>query len=344
MKYFTRLMVGLFLFLSGECIASSSDSTIHFHLPDSVKAVQFLAELNVDQTPGKEAAVGIKTGLVELVLESDKKEKAVIFGFPGSAKIVATGLNTETEKGEIEWKHDWSRQQNYKLLLSSAADSAGNFVLYSGYIWLPVENKWKLIGTCRIEGERGTITEPAIFFSAKNKKDLGQVRVKYSSVWVQRNNGTWKAVESVAPSPVINLYPHIDSLAQANIEKTIIEKAIVADNTPLKNTTDGIYYAILKEGTGPQVNLTDTVTVKYRLHMLNDTATIDEAKDEPATFPLKRLIKGWQLGVPLVKVGGKIRLVIPSGLAYSIRTRAPKIPPNSILVFDIEVLDAKAGQ
>jgi FKBP-type peptidyl-prolyl cis-trans isomerase len=56
------------------------------------------------------------------------------------------------------------------------------------------------------------------------------------------------------------------------------------------------------------------------------------------------LIRGWQIGVPLCKVGGKIRLVIPSNLAYSIRTRAAKIPPNSILVFEIEVVDAKSPQ
>jgi FKBP-type peptidyl-prolyl cis-trans isomerase len=45
----------------------------------------------------------------------------------------------------------------------------------------------------------------------------------------------------------------------------------------------------------------------------------------------------------LVRTGGKLKLVIPSGLAYSIRTRAPKIPPNSILEFEIEVVDAKAA-
>jgi FKBP-type peptidyl-prolyl cis-trans isomerase FklB len=61
----------------------------------------------------------------------------------------------------------------------------------------------------------------------------------------------------------------------------------------------------------------------------------------PATFPLNNLIKGWQIGLSLCKVGGKIRLIIPSGLAYSIRNRATEIPPNSILVFDITVLDVK---
>ncbi|MBA4197680.1 MAG: hypothetical protein C0459_09020 [Chitinophaga sp.] len=52
-------------------------------------------------------------------------------------------------------------------------------------------------------------------------------------------------------------------------------------------------------------------------------------------------MKGWQIGLPLCKVGGTIRLIIPSALAYSIRSRSKAIPPNSILVFDIEVLGVK---
>jgi FKBP-type peptidyl-prolyl cis-trans isomerase len=56
---------------------------------------------------------------------------------------------------------------------------------------------------------------------------------------------------------------------------------------------------------------------------------------------LKRLIKGWQIGLPLCRVGGAIRLIIPSALAYSIRDRGMKIPPNQVLVFDIEVLGTK---
>ena len=78
--------------------------------------------------------------------------------------------------------------------------------------------------------------------------------------------------------------------------------------------------------------------------MFKDGSVFDETKDKPATFPLKRLIMGWQIGVPLCKVGGKIKIIIPSNLGYSIRTRAAKIPPNSILVFEIEVVDAKAPQ
>ena len=61
----------------------------------------------------------------------------------------------------------------------------------------------------------------------------------------------------------------------------------------------------------------------------------------PATFPLNRLIRGWQLAVPKINVGGKITIYIPSGQAYGIRTRSKDIPVNSILVFDIEVLEAR---
>ena len=110
------------------------------------------------------------------------------------------------------------------------------------------------------------------------------------------------------------------------------------------NIHDGVYYSILKEGTGRQVSVNDTVTIFYKGYLFNDGSVFDETKDKPATFPLKRLIMGWQIGVPLCKVGGKIKIIIPSNLGYSIRTRAAKIPPNSILVFEIEVVDAKAPQ
>ena len=86
--------------------------------------------------------------------------------------------------------------------------------------------------------------------------------------------------------------------------------------------------------------LTDTVIARYKGALL-DGEIFDQTKDKPATFPLARLIKGWQIGVPLCRVGGAIRLIIPSALAYSIRDRGYLIPPNQVLVFDIEVLIVK---
>jgi len=140
--------------------------------------------------------------------------------------------------------------------------------------------------------------------------------------------------------PVVNLFSHVDSLEQLEIDK----KFIVAANTEVKDVHDGVYYTMLKEGNGRQVSVNDTVTAYYKGYLLKDGSVFDQTKDKPAIFPLKRLIMGWQIGVPLCKVGGKIKIIIPSNLAYSIRTRAAKIPPNSVLVFEIEVVDAKAPQ
>ena len=145
-------------------------------------------------------------------------------------------------------------------------------------------------------------------------------------------------------SPVVNLLSHIDSLEQLQTDKKLITQAIAENKTDAKSIHDGIYYTMLKEGTGRQVSVNDTVTAYYKGYLFSNDSVFDGTKDKPAVFPLKRLIMGWQIGVPLCKVGGKIKIIIPSNLAYSIRTRAAKIPPNSILVFEIEVVDAKAPQ
>jgi hypothetical protein len=141
-------------------------------------------------------------------------------------------------------------------------------------------------------------------------------------------------------NPVIDLYQNADSLQQAEIDKQMIFEAIAAGKKDTIASKDGVYYKILKEGTGPQVTISDTVVVFYKGSLLNGE-TFDQTTDKPATLPLRRLIKGWQVGLQVCKVGGKIQLIIPSAMAYCIRTRSSKIPPNSVLVFDIEVVDAK---
>jgi FKBP-type peptidyl-prolyl cis-trans isomerase len=170
------------------------------------------------------------------------------------------------------------------------------------------------------------------------------VPVAVDQVWCQRQNGSWKnMLQSNFALPIVNLYSHVDSLEQLQLEKKQITQAIIDNKADTKLEYNDIYYTMLKEGTGKQVSVNDTVTAFYKGSLL-DGSVFDSTKDKPATFPLNRLIKGWQIGVPLCKVGGKIRLIIPSNLAYSIRTRSPKIPPNSILVFEIEVVDAKSPQ
>ena len=140
--------------------------------------------------------------------------------------------------------------------------------------------------------------------------------------------------------PVINLYNNADSIAQAVADRQTIFDAVAAGKLDTSGSKDGLYYKIEKEGEGRNIMITDTVLAYYKGAILNGEI-FDETKEKPASFPLNRLIRGWQIGLPMCRAGGKIRLIIPSGLAYSIRTRSPKIPPNSVLVFDIEVVEAK---
>lgn len=330
-----RINLVFFCFVSLS-LFSQENSVSVFTLPDSVKAVSFLADIVVFPPATKrEIFMGIKTDIVKLSLESDKKEREIIFEFPPASQVMTTGLGIKKEKEEISWKYTWKENENYKLMIAMAGDSAGNFALYSGYIFLPNEKKWKLIGTCKILGQWNTIREPAVFAS----KDV-ILQMKINEVWCQRQNGSWKNMqETNLVPPIVNLLSHVDSLEQLKIDLARLNKP---GNTLTPKHVNNVYYEILKEGSGKQVLVNDTVTVFYKGSLFESGLVFDETKEKPATFPLRRLIMGWQIGVPLCKVGGKIRIIIPSNLAYSIRTRAAKIPPNSILVFDIEVVDAKS--
>jgi FKBP-type peptidyl-prolyl cis-trans isomerase len=141
--------------------------------------------------------------------------------------------------------------------------------------------------------------------------------------------------------PVVDIAKNADTLVQAMNDQQEIFAAIRAGKLDTTGSKDGVYYQMLKEGTGEQVELTDTVTLFYKGSLLKDGTIFDQTKERPATFPLRRLIRGWQIAVPLCRVGGKIRIIIPSGIAYGIRARSKLIPPNSVLVFDIDVVSTK---
>lgn len=139
--------------------------------------------------------------------------------------------------------------------------------------------------------------------------------------------------------PVIDLYKNADSLAEINKEKKQILTAIREGKFDTTGSSKGVYYKIIQEGKGDLVALDDTLVVNYKGQLL-DGSIFDQTKNEPAVFPLNRLIKGWQTGLPFCRQGGKIRLIIPSSMAYSIRNLGV-IPPNSVLLFDVEVLEIK---
>ena len=128
------------------------------------------------------------------------------------------------------------------------------------------------------------------------------------------------------------------------------EKQLAADDVLIKDFiakssivaikhSKGVYYQIISPGTG-SVNYTGAtqVTVNYEGRLLN--GSVFDKSTTAATFSLGGLIAGWQIGIPLIQKGGKIRLLIPSTLAYMNQVRTG-IPENSVLDFTIELTNAQ---
>jgi len=108
----------------------------------------------------------------------------------------------------------------------------------------------------------------------------------------------------------------------------------------MTTTASGLKYQVLKHGTGTvSPKATDTVTVNYEGKLLDGTVFDSSiARGQPASFPLNRVIPGWTEGLQLMKVGDKFKFVIPANLAYGANPPTPAIPPNSTLVFEVELL------
>jgi len=121
----------------------------------------------------------------------------------------------------------------------------------------------------------------------------------------------------------------------------IIQSAEKESGNKVVTTASGLRYVDMKAGAGESPAATDTVEVHYTGWLVDGTK-FDSSVDRgtPATFALNGVIKGWTEGVGSMKVGGKRKLVIPPDLAYGKQGR-PSIPPDSVLVFDVELLSIK---
>lgn len=117
-------------------------------------------------------------------------------------------------------------------------------------------------------------------------------------------------------------------------EKKIVEYLQENEIEAIRHES-GLYYRIDELGSGSNPGSSSTVTVNY-VGFFMDGKVFDI--NGSSTFSLNGVIKAWQIGVPLIKRGGKIKLFSPSGLAYGNRARQG-IPANSILLFDIELID-----
>ncbi|GAB3927099.1 FKBP-type peptidyl-prolyl cis-trans isomerase [Larkinella terrae] len=131
-------------------------------------------------------------------------------------------------------------------------------------------------------------------------------------------------------------------------EKTIADY-VSKNKLAGQKTASGLYYVITQPGAGPNPGSGDVVKVKYTGKLMNGKV-FDSSDKNPQTqagidFPLGQgaVIPGWDEGVRQLKKGGKGTLIIPSGLAYGVEGAPGAIPPNSVIMFDVELVDIKKG-
>ena len=127
-------------------------------------------------------------------------------------------------------------------------------------------------------------------------------------------------------------------------EETQITAYASANGITAVKHSSGLYYQVIEGGTGTRPTVDSTVEVSYVGKLLNG-----KIFDQSTSYKNKlgELIEGWQLGIPLIKEGGKIRLIVPSALAYGCNpvtdpyTGVDLIPANSVLYFDVYLIDVK---
>jgi len=119
--------------------------------------------------------------------------------------------------------------------------------------------------------------------------------------------------------------------------------AFMSENKLKEGVTElpeGIQYEVIKEGSGNQPLLKDTVKAHYKGSLL-DGKEFDNSfkRGQPFSAPLTALIKGWQIALPLMKEGSHWRLWIPSHLAYGDRGAGSDIPGGATLIFEVELIE-----
>ena len=133
---------------------------------------------------------------------------------------------------------------------------------------------------------------------------------------------------------------NFDPKKQADQDEAIIVKFLADNNINAIRHLSGLYYQILEPGSGTVTYSANTqVLAKYTGRLLNGSV-FDQTTTQPLAFRLGDVIVGWQVGVPLIKKGGKIRLFIPSAYGYG-RDGSGPIPSNAVLDFDIELVDVQ---
>jgi FKBP-type peptidyl-prolyl cis-trans isomerase FkpA len=123
---------------------------------------------------------------------------------------------------------------------------------------------------------------------------------------------------------------------ELNLEE--INNYIEENNLDMIEDPTGLYYSIEVEGTGGNPTSSANVEVKYTGYFTDGTIFDQTPGDNTREFNLQRTIAAWQIGIPKMKKGGKAKIIAPSSLGYGF-FGSGSVPPNAVLVFDIELVN-----
>ena len=161
-----------------------------------------------------------------------------------------------------------------------------------------------------------------------------------------KNEGDAKTATSTTASPATSepTGPAMGPPAAAPVDVTSVPDTTTIDGKTVKLTTlpSGVKYYDIKVGTGAVAKAGQRASMQYTGTLL-DGSKFDSSYDhggQPFDFTIGggEVIKGWDEGIPSMKVGGKRRLIVPGSLAYGEHSPTPAIPPNATLVFDVELV------
>jgi FKBP-type peptidyl-prolyl cis-trans isomerase len=129
-----------------------------------------------------------------------------------------------------------------------------------------------------------------------------------------------------------------ESVDQTAVDRDIILQYLDDNNLTAEEDESGLFYIIEQPGNDEHPTLTDSVVVQYKGYLTNGTVFDETMPGQSVKFLLADLIPGWQIGIPLLGKGGTGQFFVPSHLGYG-SFSVGSIPPNSVLIFDIGLVD-----